>query len=153
MGREQYRRKRRGTSLMPWEFEDTPSHHDQLRLLGGEVWFLEGYLAMGSFKDVLGGHGNVDPLLAVDDAKFREEFPVLFMLMSSKIDDDQKPRLTCTMTIVCEDGVVKCGINERNLSLSLWTSSESLGGCFCALEEALGERPVPWRRSNWKGRK
>lgn len=146
------RRKHHHAPLRHWEFEDTPAHIDQLRSLFGEADFLMEYLNMGSFKELLGTHNAPDSTVAVDDLEFQKQFPLLFLLLASRLDDDNKPRLTCTLTIVCEDGQVKCGINERNMNLSLWTSSERVGGVFAALEEALSERPVKWRRSNWKSR-
>lgn len=153
MGYTPHRRKNHRAPLRAWEYPDTPLHFDQLRELFGEETFLQEYLRMGSFKDILGGHNNADEHLAVNDDDFQKQFPNLFMLLAARKDDDGKPRLTCTMTIVLEDGQVKCGINERNHNLSLWTSTERVGAAFQALEEALCERPVKWRRSNWKSRK
>jgi hypothetical protein len=49
--------------------------------------------------------------------------------------------------------MVKVGVNERNLGLSLWSASATLGGAFAALEEALQEHPVKWRKVEWRGRK
>jgi hypothetical protein len=102
---------------------------------------------------MLGGIKPAAAGLAVDDAAFALAFPRLHLMMTSLVDDDGRPRQVCTLTIVCEDGQVKCGINERNHALSLWSGCGTLGGAFAALEEALGERPVAWRKSSWKGRK
>lgn len=147
------RKSKLGRSFRAWEVEDTELLFNERRVLFGEEDFLQEYLAMGSFKDLLGGIRSAGVGLALDDPAFALAFPMLHMMMTSLVDDDGKPRQVCTLTIVCEDGQAKCGINERNHNLSLWTGSGSLGGAFAALEEALGERPVQWRKSTWKGRK
>lgn len=106
---------------------------------------------MASFKELLNGQGKTVGEMAVEDPQFGELFPQLYVLMAKNTDDDGKPRIPCTLTIVCEDGQVKCGVNERNYHLALWTSSATLGGAFQSLEEALAQRPVPWRKTTWKG--
>lgn len=108
---------------------------------------------MINFKDLLGGSVRVGNPRAVDDQTFELEFPTLFALMAVTIDEDGKVRKGCSLTIVCEDGVVKAGLNERNYELSLWTSSEDLGGVFVALERACCETPPRWRKKTWDARK
>lgn len=112
------------------------------------------YMGMNSFDDIFGVHGKTDDGHAVEDAGTMERFPMLWKLMTWTKDDGGRPRKTCTMTIVCEDGVAKAGLRERDRGLSLWTSSESILGVFAALEEALGAHPVDWRKlpEKWKGR-
>lgn len=136
----------------PWDVEDSPLMLDAYRALFGEVSYIEEYCHMGIFSDVLGGAKPAAIGRAVDDPDFEKQFPTLHMLMAHTSDDEGKARITCTLTVVCEDGMVKCGINERNHHLSLWTASTTLGGAFAALEEALAERPVKWRKVTWRGR-
>lgn len=107
---------------------------------------------MASFKDIFNGQQNTPGAVAVDDGDFAAQHPVLYQLMAVTVDDDGKKRNVSTVTIVCEQGQVKIGLNERDLMVSLWTSSASLGGAFTALEEALNERPVKWRKVQWRGK-
>ena len=147
------RKSKLGKRMRAWEHEDTELLLNERRVLFGEEAFLQEYMAMGAFSDMLGGVKPAAAGLAVDDPAFAIAFPQLHLMMTSLVDDDGKLRQVCTLTVVCEDGQVKCGINERNHNLSLWTGCGTLGGAFAALEEALGERPVQWRKSTWKGRK
>ena len=143
---------RHGPALRHWEIPDSPLMLDEFRALFGESEYMSRYLQMASFKDLIGGKAESEQGRAVDDPAFEGQFPTLFFLMVHTTDDEGKPRLPCTLTIVCEDGQVKCGINERNHHLSLWTSCGGLGAVFASLEEALSERPVKWRKVQWKGR-
>ena|ERR1039457_1111512 len=138
--------------VYPWESEDSTLLLDEYRVVFGEKAFLLEYMQMGRFHDVFNGQSKAGAVTAVNDADFEKQFPTLAALMTLQVDDDQQPRKVCTLTIVCEDGQVKAGINERDRGLSLWTSSQTLGGVFAALEEALGQRPVAWRKVMWKGR-
>lgn len=135
----------------PWDENDSTLLHDQMRVLFGEQRYLQEYMCMASFKELMNGQGQVSTGMAVDDPDFGQLFPQLYVLLAKTVDDDGKPRIPCTLTIVCEDGQVKCGVNERNYHLALWTSSGSLGGAFQSIEEALCQRPVPWRKTTWKG--
>lgn len=145
-----YKRKHKENQ---WDEVDSAGLHDEKRALFGEEDYLQRYMQMATFKDVLNGQTTAKGSPAVDDMQFASQFPVCYMFMALTVDDDGKPRQPATITIVCEQGMVKVGINERNLGLSLWTASATLGGAFGALEEALTERPVRWRKVDWKGRK
>lgn len=144
-------------TFAPW---DMHAEADETCIQYWNIWrwandsshYLE-ILSMPKFSDLLGGAARKGQAQAVEDPTFMQEFPSLFALMAVLVDDDGKPRQGCSLTIVCEDGVVKAGLNERNHELSLWTSAETLGGVFAALEEAIGEHPPRWRRKTWDGRK
>lgn len=144
---------KRGFRTNPWDENDSPKMLDEYRALFGEEAYLQGYMQMATFKDLLNGTSTTTGAGALDDSNFAELHPNLFLLLTSTKDDEGKLRQTCTVTIVCEDGQAKCGINERNHGLSLWTSCGELAGVFLALEEALEKRPVQWRKVTWKGRK
>ena len=123
-----------------WKYSTSPSH------------FLEA-LNMGVFSDQFSSVTRKGAVTAVEDLQFQQNFPVLYAMMAVLVDDDGKPRQGCTLTLVCEDGMVKLGLNERNHELSLWTSSESLSGAFTVMEEALNERPPRWRKKSWDGKR
>lgn len=150
MGHRRFKKDRR--PLRGWEFPNTPQVIDEMTALFGEVLFLQEFLHMAKFKDLLNGAGSAPTGVAVEDDTFSQQFPLLYQLMAVEKDDDGSKRLTCTLTIVCEDGSVKCGINERNHHMSLWVTTDRLGSVYTALEEALNARPVQWRKTNWKGR-
>jgi len=151
-GRQQLNMHRSRWKRREWDENDSTLLHDEMRVLFGEHKYLQEYMSMGVFKDLLNGQGKRTTGVAVDDDGFAQNFPCLHALMCGLVDDDGSPRQTATLTIVCEDGQVKVGINERNHHLSLWTSSASLGGAFASIEGALTERPVAWRKVTWKGK-
>lgn len=101
---------------------------------------------MSIFEDVFGQSGKVDRDRVLDDAAFQKQFPILYEMMTATPTIEGKRRKVCTLTIVCEDGMAKAGLKDRDRDLSLWVSAQSLGGVFTALEEALTARPVAWRR-------
>lgn len=115
--------------------------------------YLDEVMGMAKFDDIFGGAGKGESDYVFVDESFQRQFPVLYELLASTEKVEGKRRKACTLTLVAEDGVVKCGLRERDRNLSLWTSSETVGGVFVALEEALGERPVKWRKVEWHGRK
>lgn len=154
MGEYKGKRPRcKARQLREWEQADSELLHIEARALFGEESYLQEYMAMGIFTDILGGSAKKAARVELEDEDFEKRFPVLFALMAINKDDEGKDRIPCTITIVCEDGQAKCGINERNHNLSLWISAGSIGGVFAALEEAMGQRPVPWRKVAWKGGK
>ena len=109
---------------------------------------------MGVFKDVFGSMSQCTGTQAVVDPDFQDKHPILYVLLTSTVDDDGKRRQVCTLNLVCEDGMVKVGLRERDRGMSLWTSSETIDGAFAALDVALAETPSRWRKVDWKqGRK
>jgi hypothetical protein len=138
-----------------WDVIDPPGIYYALEnwyeWVGDEV-VLQEILGMGVLSDVFGKSVAPAGTGQLEDADFSANFPVLYALMTFIIDDAGKSRQTCTLTLVCEDGAVKAGLRERNHEMSLWVTCRSLGGVFAALEEALGERPVAWKKTAWKGK-
>lgn len=101
-----------------------------------------------------GENGKTDQ--AFSDPDWGMQYPILHAFMTMIVDDQGKPRRTSTLMIFCEDGVAKGALRERNHDLTLWMTSSSILGLFTALEEALGKRPIDWRKnqtpSKWKGK-
>jgi len=131
---------RRGVWVDPWE-----NTLCTLWEYGTDDQIME-YLMGMSFKKLFGGTVRRDMETALDDADFLKRWPVLNMLLVNLKDDDGKLRLPCTLTIVCEHGMAKAGLRERNEGLNLWVSSGTIMGVFDALEEAVQADPPQWRR-------
>jgi hypothetical protein len=102
---------------------------------------------MGILDDVFGRERPSDSSSAGEDAKLASLCPTLHELLTSTPLVAGKRRTVSTLTIVVEDGVFKAGLRDRDRMLSLWVSGEGLAGALDALEEALGRRPVPWRKT------
>jgi hypothetical protein len=123
-----------------------PCWYCSLQAIFDEDDLLERYLYMSIFEDVFGQTGKVDKDRVLDDGAFQKQFPILYEMMTGTPSIEGKRRRVCTLTLVCEDGMAKGGLKDRDRDLSLWVSAQSLGEVFTALEEALTARPVAWRR-------
>lgn len=90
---------------------------------------------------------------AAEDKAMEKKFPAITLLMTATADDDGKPREVATMTIVCEDGLWKGGIRDRDSQASLWRSGTSLDALMVNLEAALVSGAADWRASDKSSRK
>ena len=119
--------------------------------------YLTEYMYMSIFEDVFGVVGKESTDVAAEDSGFEKAYPILFQMLTGTPMINGKRRKTCTMTQVCEDGMWKLGLRDRDRDVSLWVSGETNGKAMAALEEALTARPVAWRRlpdsGQFRGRK
>lgn len=89
---------------------------------------------------------------AAEDEAMGKDFPAIILLLTATVDDEGKPRQTATLTIVCEDGLFKGGIRDRDANASLWRSGATLRLLFESLEGQLQSGQAEWR-PNEKSRK
>ena len=82
-----------------------------------------------------------------EDASFSKRCPSLFEMLTASPSVNGRRRMVSTMTVVAEDGVWKAGLRDRDHAVSLWTSGSTLQEALDALERALQERPVAWRKT------
>lgn len=110
-----------------------------------EVLF--GVFGMSRIQEALGGakKSATDPAAA--DPQFAATYPTLSDFMISHEVIDGRPRQTSTMIVVCEEGLWKLGLRERDRNVSLWVSGVTMEDAMLALEAALNEPVVAWRRS------
>jgi hypothetical protein len=102
---------------------------------------------MGLLDDVFGNVRKSGGDRAADDPALSKLFPSLAEMMMATPTKDGKRRTVSTVTLVCEDGVWKAGLRDRDHAVSLWVSGDGLQGALGALEKALTERPVAWRKT------
>jgi hypothetical protein len=98
------------------------------------------------------GKRKVLGLPAATDEAMGHDFPAIMLLLTATVDDDGKPRQTATLTIVCEDGLFKGGLRDRDANASLWRSGATLKALFTSLESQLQSGAAEWR-NNEKSRK
>lgn len=90
---------------------------------------------------------------AAADASFEKRYPLVHMLMTATPGKGAVRRQVATLTLVCEDGMFKAGLRDRQNAVSLWVSAETFQGAFDALEVALGLPAIPWRKTqDWNTR-
>jgi hypothetical protein len=89
--------------------------------------------------------GSADPGRAASDPAFEARFPALFEHLSCSRWEDGSPRETSTLMVVCEQGCVKLGLNDRALGRSTWVSADCLDTALQAIEDGLSSGRVDWR--------
>lgn len=148
-------RKKRGFCINRWSYVDPPEvcvWMETIWQYGRGNLSYYGDVFMPPLSDIFGGAGAPPRANAFEDAAFAEQYPTVYLLMTQTKNDQGVKRQVCSLTLVCEDGQLKLGLRERDLDLSLWTSSPTLAQAFSALEEALAVRPSQWRRPGGKGK-
>lgn len=70
------------------------------------------------------------------------------MLVETRFPDGS-PRLTSTLLLFVEDGIVKVCLHDRDQGQTAWASGVSVGDCLEALEGGLQADTLSWKAS-WK---
>lgn len=96
-------------------------------------------------KAVPGSESPVDPV-------FSKEHPLLFDYLTQVAWEDGSPRLTATLTISTDQGRFVGALKDRALGRIAWMSAESLAGLLAALDDALADDRVEWRKDQWGGK-
>jgi len=78
-------------------------------------------------------------------------WPTLVEYLSQTTWDDGSPRETSTMLLFREDGSWKACLNDRAMGRTGWASSSSPEGTLQALEDALRDDRMEWRRKQSQG--
>lgn len=110
-------------------------------------WELEMERIMVDFSKILKGRGIKGSNVPLDDDAFAKAWPTLHAFCADTIDQDGKTRITSTITLFFEDGVVKGMLKERNANLLLWVTAPTLLDVFGCLEIALTKDTVDWRQA------
>lgn len=84
---------------------------------------------------------------------FGEGYPALWEYLTLAAWDDGKPRQTATLTVFCEEGVVKLCLNDRDQDRSGWVSAATVETALERLDADLREDEVDWRRPKGRGGK
>jgi len=79
--------------------------------------------------------------------------PAVFEYLASGLYPDGSSRERSTMTVFCEEGVVKVCLSDRDQGRTLWRSGRTLEDVLLALEVALQDSSADWRRAGNAPRK
>jgi len=82
------------------------------------------------------------------DTTFQQEYPTLSQGMCDVWWDDGKPREPWTLTLRFDATGVSLCVNDKGLSMGLYTTGEGVDDALALLENALKEGTGQWRR--WK---
>jgi hypothetical protein len=100
------------------------------------------------------GEGPGSGRVAAADPVLMSRYPAVWEYLTLLEWEPGKPRRTSTILAFVEDGGLKCCLNDRDGSRSLWVSGASLEACLDALEVALaGEDGAGWRYYQPEGKR
>jgi hypothetical protein len=74
-------------------------------------------------------------------------FPSLWSYLTETVWEDGKARQVATLTVFCEDGLVKICLSDRALERSGWVSAGSLNEALSSLEAKLTSDCFEWRKA------
>jgi len=94
-----------------------------------------------------------NPTVAFKDDDMEKKFPNLYAMLTDVTWEDGSQRRTSTLLFFVEDGTMKACLNDRDQGLTGWISADSLAGLLDALETALADDRLDWRRSDRTGGK
>lgn len=91
--------------------------------------------------------GEVSALSATPDGgDFQVNYPALWEYLAYGQYPDGSARVTATLLVVYEDGLLKLCLNDRAAERSAWASSDEFYDLFEGMNKALAEGTVVWRR-------
>lgn len=86
-----------------------------------------------------------------EDEAFEEACPALSSYVTKDEFDDHTKRLTSSLTIFCDEGVLKAVLNDREAGESLWVSAPGFMTLIHALEKKLALGDGEWRKNRTRG--
>lgn len=73
------------------------------------------------------------------------KYPTVVEFLSTSLWPDGAKRETGTITLLCDSGLAKAALNDRDANVSAFLSAESWTALFKALEEGLAGGRLEWR--------
>jgi hypothetical protein len=85
------------------------------------------------------------------DNDWLEQYPTVSEYLGATTYADGSKRDTSTLTVFLESGSLKVALNDRDLSRSIYVTSDTFSRAMEQMEKALNEKDADWRP--WKGAK
>jgi hypothetical protein len=92
----------------------------------------------------VGWKGELSP------GKWGTLYPSIWEMLTTAAWPDGSPRTLSTLTIFVEDGQIKLCLNDRDQGLTGWASAGNVEEALKAMEAALKEDRMEWRRAKEK---
>lgn len=101
--------------------------------------------AMGMLKrPVVRPAGGLLPLPG--DSQLAKSYPAVWEFLTLDRWDGGDPRVTGTLMLLCEDGLIKCWVHDRDgQGRSLWASGEALEDVLATVDNVLATGEGEWR--------
>jgi len=74
-----------------------------------------------------------------------ESFPMLWDYLTTSVYDGGESRLTSSLTIFVQDGVLKACVNDRDLDRSAFFTGETMEDLLISVDDSLREDDCDWR--------
>ena len=87
---------------------------------------------------------------AAQDEIWQAEYPCVHEFLVCQVYDDGSPRVLSTLGISVFDGRWRVNLNDREQHRSAFFSGETVGEALYALDQALAENKVTWRKNTWE---
>lgn len=88
------------------------------------------------------------------DPEFASTFPGLWEYLSSHTYDDGSPRVSSTLLVFVEDGLVKLCLNDRDQGMVSFLSAPTYAEALLEMDHRVVEGKLEWRLSKMgSGRK
>jgi len=87
----------------------------------------------------------------VSDALLMEDFPEFYEHLTATAYEDGGARVTSTLLIFVDNGVLKLCLNDRDNGRSAFFTATDLMSAIHAMESALRENTVDWRSKRQSG--
>jgi hypothetical protein len=128
-----------------------------MTVIPDEVWFglspdQRWEVSMSFFKKPGGTPPSGTAGLRLEDKDMLKEAPTLAAYLQEDAWPDGDPRQRSSLLIVCEDGVVKGGLIDKDTDCSLWASAKTFWGILEAMEARLTEDVPDWRKKKAYGK-
>jgi len=88
---------------------------------------------------------------AFNDADFKASYPSITDHLTELRYGDGAPRVTSTLLLFCDQGVLRVCLNDRDNNRSVFFTSESIEGALLSMENALATNTVEWRSRGQNG--
>jgi hypothetical protein len=81
----------------------------------------------------------------LQDCAWQKKFPTVAEFLCQQTWQDGAARLTGTITLLFEDGIVKAALNDRDGGCSAFVSARTFTSLWEALEKGLAGDGLEWR--------
>lgn len=93
--------------------------------------------------------GPVEPVF--NDADFKATYPQTTDHLAAVRYEDGSPRVTSTLLIFCDTGILRVCLNDRDNNRSVFFTGETVEAALTSMENALAEGTVEWRSRSQSG--
>jgi len=96
-------------------------------------------------KRVVSSSGEAAAIVAADLGAFEKSYPAVWEYLSLAEWEPGVPRATSSLLIFCDEGLLKCCLNDREGSRVCFVAGGSVSAVLKSLERGLVANTLDWR--------